>query len=168
MKRILQILMLAPVLALVLHACRPLDYKSVGLPKENINTLFGTWKLTKVTQTDEESARKGFPFQTLDLTSTFQYTDFKLTFNGNGSTATTFATTPGNSPKIIKLASGNWTVDDPSNPKVITLANATDTSRITLGSYPIGITPVLKVKLEKRDPATGKLFISYSYEFTKQ
>jgi hypothetical protein len=168
MKRIFKIVMVVPMLALVLNACQPEDYKELGAPTENVSTLAGTWKLTKVTQTDEDAARKGFPYQTLDLTSAFPYTDFRLTFNANGSSPTTFTTTPGNSPKIIRLASGNWFVDDPKFPKVLTLANPTDTARITLGSYPAAFNPVLKVRLEKRDASSGKLLISYSYEFTKQ
>jgi hypothetical protein len=155
-------------LALVLNACQPESYKEVGVLTAPLTGLSGTWKLTKVTQTDEDALRKGFPFQTLDLTSVFPYTDFKLTLSANGTTPTTFTTTPGNSPKIIKLTSGNWTVDDPNYPKVITMANATDTARITLGSYPSATNPLLKVRLERRDAATNKLLISYSYEFTKQ
>jgi len=168
MKILFKLLFIVPVLMIMLHACQPDKYKSIGLPTTPISSLAGTWKLTKVIQTDEDAARKGFPFQTLDVTNVFPYTDFKLTLNANGTTPTTFATTPGNAPKIIKLASGNWIVDDPSYPKVISLASGTDTSRITLGSYPTLTNPLLKVRLERRDVATNKLLISYSYEFTKQ
>jgi hypothetical protein len=75
---------------------------------------------------------------------------------------------PGNAPKIIRLTSGNWAVDDPAYPKLLTLSNGSDTTRITLGSYPRGSSPNLKIRLERRDSASNKLLISYSYEFTKQ
>jgi hypothetical protein len=66
------------------------------------------------------------------------------------------------------LASGNWTTDDPKYPKVLTLVNGTDTSRVTLGSYPTGSTGALKLRQEKRDATTNRLLISYNFEFTKQ
>jgi hypothetical protein len=167
MKRI-KLFLLAPIIALLVFACRPDEYKKLGLPSENIAALAGTWKLSKVIQTDEDAARKGFPYQTMDVTSVFPYSDFRLTFNTNGNTASTFATMPGNAPKIIRLTSGNWAVDDPAYPKLLTLSNGSDTTRITLGSYPRGSSPNLKIRLERRDSASNKLLISYSYEFTKQ
>jgi hypothetical protein len=168
MKNVFKILTIIPLLGIILFACQPADYKEIGVPVQNISALAGTWKLSKVTQTDEDAARKGFPFTTLDLTSIFPYTDFKLTLNTNGNTPTTFATTPGNSPRVIRLASGNWTTDDPKYPKVLTLVNGTDTSRVTLGSYPTGSTGALKLRQEKRDATTNRLLISYNFEFTKQ
>jgi hypothetical protein len=168
MKNVFKISMVIPLLGITLFACQPLDYKEVGVPVKNIAALAGTWKLSKVTQTDEDAARKGFPFTTLDLTSVFPYTDFRLTLNTNGNTPTTFATTPGNAPKVIRLLNGNWTADDPTYPKVLTLVNGTDTSRVTLGSYPTGSNSALKLRQERRDATTGRLLISYNYEFTKQ
>jgi hypothetical protein len=53
-------------------------------------------------------------------------------------------------------------------PKVLTLVNGTDTSRVTLGSYPTGSTGALKLRQEKRDATTNRLLISYNFEFTKQ
>jgi len=173
MKKTIQLSIYLVAVAALLNACRPDKYSELGTPATVASSLAGTWKLSKVTQTDEDAKSKGFQYgsvnvQTMDLTNVFPYTDFKLTLNANGSTPTTFTTTPGNSPKIIKLASGNWTFDNPTYPKVITMANATDTARITLGSYPSGAAPVLRITSERRDATTNKLLISYSYEFTKQ
>jgi hypothetical protein len=173
MKKTFQITLCTVAAVVLLFACRRDKYKELGLPTTVASSLAGTWKLTKVTQTDEDAKNKGFQYgsvniQTMDLTNTFPYTDFKLTLNTNGSTPTTFTTTPGNSPKIIRLASGNWTFDNPTYPKVITMSNATDTARITLGAYPSGAVPVLKITSERRDATTNKLLISYSYEFSKQ
>ena len=168
MKNLIKILVALPLIGIAITSCQPDKYKTIDPPTNNVATLAGTWKLTRVVQTDEDAKRKGFPYQQMDLTSLFPYTDFKITFNVNGATPTTFTTTPGNSPKIIRLTSGNWFTDDPAYPKMLTLANPTDTARITLGSYLTGINPSLKISLNKSDAATNKLVLSYSYEFTKQ
>jgi hypothetical protein len=148
--------------------CKPENYKPLGKAATPITSLAGTWKISSVTQKDEDAANKGFPYQVTDLTSLFPYTDFTLTLNMNGNTPTTFTTAPGQSPKIITLASGNWSADDPAYPKVLTLANATDTAKVTLGAYPSGVSPSLKVAVAKREASSGKLLISYSYVFVKQ
>ncbi len=166
MKKYFKIIYL-PLLAVIIHSCQPKDYKEVGTAISTVSSLQGTWKLTKVTQTDEDAAKKGFPYQTMDLTKVFPYTDFKLILNTNGNMPTTFATTPGNSPKIIRLLSGNWTIDNPDYPKVLTLISGSDTAAVTLGAYPVGSNNTLKIKLDKSDAVTGKLVLSYSYEFTK-
>jgi hypothetical protein len=173
MKNILNKILL-PVLAIsIFYSCRPDEYKELGTPASVTSSLAGTWKLNKVIQTDEDAKNKGFTYEPIniqqtDITSIFPYTDFRFTLNMNGTTPSTFTTNPGNAPRIISLASGNWSVDDPNYPKVITMVNGNDTSRITLGSYPAGSSPVLKVTSERRDATTGKLLISYTYEFIKQ
>lgn len=149
--------------------CKPENYKPLGKAMTPASSLAGTWKITAVTQKDEDAANKGFPYQQADLTNVFPYTDFSLTLNMNGSTPTTFTTSPGNSPRIITLAGGNWSIDDPTYPKVLTLASGTDTAKVTLGAYPIGASAsTLKIAVAKHDAASGKLLISYSYVFTKQ
>lgn len=164
-----QLLILTGLLAVILiSSCKPENYKPVGSAVTPIGSLAGTWKITSVTQRDEDAANKGFPYIQSDLTDVFHYTDFTLTLNTNGKTPTTFATVPGNSPAIIHLTSGNWTVDDPLYPKVLTLVNGTDTARVTLGAYPTGASPTLKITLAKHDASSGKLLISYNYVFTKQ
>jgi hypothetical protein len=173
MQTIIRKILIMAVAAVLLHSCRPEKFEEIGATRNVPGTLAGTWKLTRVIQTDEDAKNKGFTYgqvniQQMDITNLFPYTDFKLTLNMNGNAPSTFTTAPGNSPRIIRLAAGNWTFDDPQFPKVLTLANPTDTARITLGSYPTGASPVLKVTQERRDKLTNKLLISYSYEFTKQ
>ncbi|MFT3826492.1 MAG: DUF5004 domain-containing protein [Chitinophagaceae bacterium] len=168
MKKNIQKLLPFLLLAMAFNSCKKDSYKSIGDPVSTLSSLAGTWKLSKVTQTDEDALRKGFPYKTLDLTTTFAYTDFVLTLNVSGGAPTTFTTTPGNSPKIIRLANGNWKVDDPKYPKVLTLTNATDTAKITLGSYPVGANTNLAISVSRNDASTGKLLVSYSYVFTKQ
>jgi hypothetical protein len=153
--------------AILAAGCKPENYKPLGKAGAPIASLAGTWKITSVTQKDEYAANLGWPYQVTDLTSLFPYTDFTLTLNMNGNTPTTFATAPGQAPKIITLTGGNWTVDDPTYPKILTLAGTTDTAKVTLGAYPTEVDPTLKITVARRD-ASGKLLISYSYVFTRQ
>lgn len=153
-------------IVLMLSACKPDAHKEIGAPRNIQASLVGTWKLVKATQVDEDAARKGFPFKELDITNLFPYTNFVLKFNSG--TPGTFTTTPGSSPKIIKLASGNWAVDNADYPKNITLTSGSTTEVVTLGGYPVGAATTLKLKVERKDASTGKLLITYTYEFAKQ
>lgn len=156
------------VLAVLFAACSPSAHKDLGEPRDIISSLSGTWKLTKATQVDEDATRKGFPYKQMDITSLFPYTNFVVKFDVNNGAPSTFTTTPGSSPKIIKLASGNWSVDDPDYPKVLTLTNGANSEKVTLGGYPTGPYSTLKLKVERKDAGTGKLLITYTYEFSKQ
>ncbi|MFP5040750.1 DUF5004 domain-containing protein [Parasediminibacterium sp. JCM 36343] len=159
----------------LLFACQPEKYKSVGTPIDPVATLAGTWSLSKVTQTDENAKNNGYSYdpinvQTADLTTAFPFTDFKLTLNLASGVPSTFTTVPGKSPKVIKLTSGTWTVDNAKTPQIVTLVSGKDTATVTLGSLPLSATPILKLAATKSDYSTTKpkLLISYSYEFSKQ
>jgi hypothetical protein len=147
-----------------IFSCKPEAFKNVGTPTGNLDALNGNWRLTKVTQTDVDAQKKGFPFQTMDLTNVFPYTEFKMSFNVE---AKTFTATPGNSPNILRLTSGSWAPDNVNAPQNLTLVNGTDTSRIVLGGYPNSVNPNLRLKVDRKD-AAGKVLISYNYEFSKQ
>ena len=166
MKIILKTGLLLLLVATFFTACTPDAHKEIGAPRNIAGSLEGTWKLVKATQVDEDAARKGFPFKELDITTLYPYTDFVLKFN-SGSPAT-FTTTPGGSPKIIKLASGNWTLDNPDYPQKLTLTSGATTEIATLGGYPSGPYSNLKLKVERKDASTGKVLITYTYEFAKQ
>lgn len=169
MKNLFKTVIGAGLVAVLISSCQPDAHKELGDPAQIIASLQGTWKLTKATQVDEDAARKGFPFKELDITSIFPYTEFSLTFNTNGNEPTTFTAVAGNSPKIIKLTSGDWVVDDPQYPQIITLTNGTTTEQITLGAYPVGANELLQLKVERKDSsANDKLLISYTYQFAKQ
>lgn len=163
--RIAIVIMLATI---VLASCKPASFEDLGIKRDLLQSVNGTWKLTKATQVDEDAAKKGFPYQQLDITNLFPYTSFVITLNVSGGAPTTFSTTPGTSPKIVKLNSGNWTVDNLNYPKNIYLSNGAATDTISIGSYPVGASDKLKISKEKKDATTGKLLISYSYEFAKQ
>ncbi|MBK9568581.1 MAG: DUF5004 domain-containing protein [Chitinophagaceae bacterium] len=170
MKIVLKNGLLMLVAALMFSACSPVERKELGAPRNILESIAGTWKLTKATQVDEDASKKGFPYKELDITSLFPYTNFVLTLNLTGGAPGTFTTTPGTSPKIIKLASGNWTVDNAEYPKDITLTSGVITEKISLGGYPVGASNTLKLKVERSVllPAGPKLLVSYSYEFAKQ
>ena len=156
------------ITTIILSACKPDSFKDLGIERDFLESLNGTWKLTKATQVDEDDSKKGFPYQQLDITNLFPYTNFVFTLNVSGGAPTTFTAVPGTSPKIIKLPSGSWTVDDLKYPKNIYLKNGAATDTISLGGYPTGTSTTLKLSKEKKDAVTGKLLISYSYEFAKQ
>lgn len=168
MKLILKGSLLLLTFAMIFTACSPAERKEIGEQRDIIQSLAGTWKLTKATQVDEDAAKKGFPYKELDITALFPYTNFVLKLDVNNGTPSTFTTTPGSSPKLIKLSAGSWTVDNVDAPKVITLTSGSATEKVTLGGYPTGPYSTLKLKVERKDVATGKLLISYSYEFAKQ
>lgn len=153
---------------MILYSCKPEKVKPLSpAPGSLVPNLAGTWQLASVIQTDADASNKGFPYKQLDVTNLFAYKDFKLTLNVSGNSPTTFTTVQGASPKIIGVPSGNWLVDDPNYPKVLTLAGTSDTVKITLGSYPVEGNEHLVVTLNKHDQS-GKLLISYNYVFNKQ
>jgi len=164
----IRFIVIAFLASTMFFACKPEAYKEVGEPANNIIAVTGSWQLAKVVQVDKDAENKGFPFKEADLTSLFPYTEFRLTLNSANGAPTTFTTTPGNSPRIITLASGTWSVDDIKTPKVITLTSGSTSQKITLGAYPNAVSRRLKVSLERRSTADDKLLIGYSYEFVKQ
>ncbi len=155
--------------ATLFTACKP---ETIGdIPHQEtavIPSLAGTWQLSKVTLTDKGSEIKNSPFLTKDVTALFPFTDFKLTFNVNGTTPSTFTTTKGNAPAVIALAGGNWKVDNAEAPKMIEFINGTDTLRSTIGAYPTGFRTTFSLRVEKRDNGSGPVEVIYDYIFTKQ
>ena len=154
--------------AILFASCKPDSIRDLGIERDLVSSLNGTWKLNKATQVDEDAAKKGFPYKQLDITNLFPYTDFEFTLNVNAGTPTTFTTKPGASPKLIKLASGTWYADNIKFPKNLYFTNGSLTDTVSLGGYPVGASNTLQLKKEKKDFVTGKLLISYSYEFSKQ
>ncbi len=168
MKRINKIAILLVLVTALLGSCQPDAVKELGAERELLTSLNGSWKLIKATQVDEDAKVKGFPYQQLDITNLFPYTNFVLNLNVAAGAPTSFTTAPGASPKIVKLTTGTWTVDNLKYPKRLFLANGTSYDTVSLGGYPVGAATTLKLRKEKRDFASGKLLISYTYEFTKQ
>lgn len=170
MKNILLKITVVLLVMVSLVACQPDKIEAIGAPRDIPSSFVGSWKLSKAVQVDEDVKRKGssFIFNTLDLTTLFPYTDFALTLNAdNNGSPTTFTANAGGSPAIIGLTGGSWSVDDGKAPKVLIFKNGATTEQVTLGAYPIGGNNKLTFRIERKD-ATGKVMISYTYEFTKQ
>jgi hypothetical protein len=163
----IQFLTICLAAVLLFTGCRPDGYEPIGTASDNITAISGVWKLAKVTQTDAESQRKGFPYAVEDITTLFSYTTLQLTFSLSNGTPSTFAINNGSAPPITGITSGNWSVDDVKTPKTITLKNGTVTETMTLGGYPNSVNSRLKVKVTRTDVATNKLLIVYDYEFTR-
>ena len=147
--------------------CRPDSYDMVGDANDNITGISGVWKLTKVTQTDAESQRKGFPYAVEDITTLFNYSTLQVTFNINNVTPATFTINNGSAPPITSITSGTWAVDDVKAPKAITLTSGAVSEIMTLGAYPNSVNSKLKVKVTRTDAATNKVLIVYDYEFSR-
>jgi hypothetical protein len=164
MKKITFIIAISGIL--LLAACKResiKDYQS--LSNYSLQALEGSWKLTKVTQTDEDSKRKLFPYKTMDLTSYLNLTNVALTLNLASAVPGTFAANYGTAPKIFKFTSGNWKLDDNNKPGKLWLINGTDTTKFIMGSYTqLGDK---KLVLKKIKSLGGVPMIIYDYEFSK-
>jgi hypothetical protein len=162
-------LIVALMTGMIFASCSPEDFGDVvGPVNNNINNLTGNWRLTKVTQTDLEASLKNSPFVSSDITTEFPYSDFRLAFNSAAGAPTTFTTTPGNSPRVIRLASGNWRVDNVAAPGQVQFINGVDTVKALFGSYPSSFDPTFKLRVDRINTETGKATMRYDYQFVKQ
>src|SRR5688500_19626968 len=112
-----KIILLNLLVSMLLFGCRPENFKPVGEANNYMALIPGTYKLTSVVQSDVKALKNNYPYKSLDVTSLFPYTDFEKTLNSNGSAPGAFTTKKGNSPDVIRLASGNWSGDNKEAPK---------------------------------------------------
>ena len=170
MKKVKNILSIAAMATLVVIGCSPEEYDALPESSNVITSLAGNWTLKSVVQKDEGAENKNSPFVTMDLTSIFPYTQYKLTLASTSGTSGTYTAVPGASPKIIRSNTGKWEVDDAKNPKVISFINGTDTTKMQIGSYPRSFNQSFKLRQTKVDMSTAAKApaISYDYEFVKQ
>jgi hypothetical protein len=148
--------------------CKREEFDNVPPSGDVLTSLAGSWTLKRVIQKDETAEIKNSPFVTLDLTSLFPYTEYKLTLTSTGSATGDYTAVPGASPKIIRSNTGKWIVDDVKNPKFVSFVDGADTTKMEIGSYPTSFNSSFKLKQTKVDVATGQPAISYNYEFSKQ
>lgn len=165
--KLIQLLTIVLITGGFFAGCQPEGFEPVGDPHDNIAPLAGTWKLTKVVQTDLESQRKGFPYAVEDITTLFDYATLQLTFNLNNGAPGNFTINNGSAPPITSITTGTWSVDNVKTPQVITLKNGTVTETLALGGYVNAVNSKLKVKITRADAATDKLLIAYDYEFSR-
>lgn len=153
------------VSAAVLFACKPETVPDIGEPTNKLEQVEGNWQLEKVVQADLNAIKYGFPYKEVDVTSKAPFTDFKISFTLNDGAPAGFSTTPGNAPKIIRLATGTWKVDNRDAPKLISLINTPDTVFVNFGSYNTLSEGKLKLQVIKR--IEGKDYLRYDYYFKK-
>lgn len=170
MKKVKNILCIAAMTTLVVTGCSPEKYDALPASDNVITSLTGNWTLRSVIQKDEGAENKNSPFVTLDLTSIFPYTQYKLTLASTSGTSGTYTAVPGASPKIIRSNTGKWEVDDAKNPKFISFISGTDTTKMQIGSYPRTFNQSFKLRQTKVDQSTDAkaAAVSYDYEFVKQ
>lgn len=164
MKRIVFAIMVSAALSLA--ACKPESLKEYESNSAfSINTLQGAWKLTKVTQVDEDAARKGFPYKVLDITAPLAQTQVVLTLALNGSNPGTYTINYGTAAKLLKVGNGNWSLDNVAKPGKMNLNTASDTTKLIMGAY--GNLQNGKLLLVQKKFIGTKEAITYNYEFSK-
>lgn len=148
-------------------SCKPEKFEPITTDINVVKQMQGTWSLTSVVQVDENALKYSFPYKQLDITNTYPFKDAVLTLvedaQGN---PTTFSIVHGNSPKILDINSGTWSLDDPQTPKTITLKNGTAQSQISITSY-AGL-KFGKLNIQRVKMLNGKPVLTYQYEFTKK
>ncbi len=147
-------------------ACKPeslKDYESYS--SVNLNSFQGQWKISLVTQSDEDSKRKLFPYKTLDLTNSLNLTSIVLNLNIASAAPGTFTINYGTAPPVFKINSGSWKLDDINKPGNLWLINGIDTVKFTLGAYSQLANNKLLLKQIKSLSSTK--MITYEYEFSK-
>ncbi|MBO9634389.1 MAG: DUF5004 domain-containing protein [Chitinophagaceae bacterium] len=146
-------------------ACKPDGLPGIGDPVNKLDLISGNWQLDKVVQVDLNAVKYNFPYKELDVTAVAPFNQFKLSFALNNGAPATFTTTPGNSPKFIPFASGNWQVDDKKIPQKIDLSSGPDTVKMQLGPSNGLQSGTLIIQLIKGDGV--KSLLRYDYYFKK-
>jgi Domain of unknown function (DUF5004) len=156
----------ATVAVIFITSCKPESFKDFESNSAfSVSKLQGTWKVTKVTQTDEFAASKGFPYKTLDLTSLLKQNEITLTFAATAGAPTTYTINYGTAAKLLGVANGNWQLDNLEQPQKLDLASGTDTAKLTMANY--SLLANNKLMLIQQKMQGNKLVLSYTYEFSK-
>jgi hypothetical protein len=153
--------------------CKPDAFEAVGEPFNKAQALTGNWKLNQVIQTDlvaqrynyTDPSRADISLVSMDVTNVVPYTDFKMSIN-IGTNDTTFSTTPGAAPRIIRFANGKLSFNDKENPSQLRFINGTDTVRMDIGNYSsLKISNMLTLSLTRYEG--DKAVLRYDYKFSK-
>lgn len=170
-----KLLILSAFTAVMLSACKPDNDFSIGTPQNRMAQLAGNWKLQSATQTDlkaksynyNDPSRPDVSLITQDITAAYPFNTITLSFAEDAANApTTFTANYGAAPKIFKLTTGTWKVDNLATPGAIRLINGTDTTKTTLGSVNTLSAGLLNIQLTKYD-VSNKPAIQYNYIFKK-
>lgn len=156
---------IALTLVVVVMGCRPDEFAPIGEAPDRLSQLNGVWNLTTVIQIDLDAQSKGFPdfAQRQDVTGSFDFSDFSLTLDADGS----FTVVEGNSPNIVGgLTNGTWVADNDEFPSTVIFTEGQTSNSLAIGSFAdvsnnrISFT---LVRLQSEVPV-----VRYEYFFTKQ
>jgi hypothetical protein len=154
-------------LTAVLAACKPerlKDYEPVVAG--DVKSISGTWTGASVLQRDNDSERKNFPYKSMDITGTLDFTKVKITLQEANGQPTNFTVDQSAAAvPIFKFTSGKWIVDNASKVGLITLVNGTDSIKMVLGSYML--LQQNKMKLTRAKTLLGKDVVTYEFNFSK-
>lgn len=152
---------LTAIIVLVSSCIKPDPVSSIlpiGSPYEGIN---GNWRLTKVTQTDEQF--KVPPKPTYDLTKFYTGSNpMRIKFDG---AARTFAITANGNPNYIGSA-GTFTFDDPMYPRYLALKDASGKTDTVELMHAIRPNYNLEYKFSRVIRKVSKM--SYTYLFIRE
>jgi hypothetical protein len=174
MKKTLKIAGFICVVVMTMHACTPDRNFTVGQPQNRLAQLAGTWKLENVTQVDllaksnnfVDPSRPDVNIIQEDITDMAPFTDMTVMFAEDaGNVPSTFTINYGQSPKIFKISTGTWKVDDLKTPGNIKFINGTDTVSTGLGNVTnlsSNIVTLQRIKYQGTKPV-----IQYNYTFKK-
>ena len=152
--------------AILFYCCKPETIKTYEtIESGDLNSIVGVWKGQSVTQRDNDAERKNFPYKSMDVTAPLSFAEVKLTLNASNNQPSTFNIDYGTAPKLFKLTSGNWKVDNTQKVGKLWLYNGLDTVKLTLGSYNLIANNKLQLVWEKA--LLGKSAITYESQFTK-
>lgn len=153
----------------MLHAisCRPDKPALVGdYSSFSIESFQGQWRVSKVTQNDEDAIRKNFPFKSLDVTNDFGFNQTVINIvppAANG--AKNFSINYGEAPMLFRFTNGTWALDNIKAPSQLFLINGTDTLKAAIANYRDLQNRKLVLKIFKEEAGVKKL--SYEYSLTK-
>jgi hypothetical protein len=105
------------------------EFGGTGDPFARSEQVAGTWTVSKVVQRDLLAENP--LYQTLEVTEIFDFDQYKLTINADGSFS---VSNTGDAPDFI-ITAGTWSLDDPKFPTAIILSNdGSESSRLDFGS----------------------------------
>jgi len=156
----------ATVAVFFITSCKPESFKDFESNSAfSLAKMQGTWKVTKVTQTDEFAASKGFPYKTIDLTNLFKQNEITITFNVSAGAPSGYTINYGTAAKLLVVGNGNWLLDNLEQPQKLDLASGSDTAKMTMANYSLLANNKLMLVQQKKQG--NKLVTSYTYEFSK-
>lgn len=166
-----KLLSLITFLGLFIFSCEPEKYEPVGEPFNKVDGVKGTWKLTTIVQLDEVAIAKELALTQIDITSFFNFENYRITFNVDETNlpSTFEILNPDNAPNFF-ITSGKWTFDNIDFPSQLYLIKLNtemlpvDTMRINLVAAPRDYLP-LKYKFTRS--SGGEKIVSYSYLFER-